>query len=238
MGLPRRAGIAKNVYTKEGITEMEEGQIKNKLMKVIGIDASLTGTGICTMLIDWPTGEVVSYKTEHLKNTLIGPERLAYIRDKVKRAIELTDQFDALYFDKTITILDPAAMVLIEDYAYSKGDHAHQIGELGGVLRLMFYENNYRWKAINPSHVKQFVTGKGNASKEDMAVDIYALWGQRFGSNDEADSYALAQMARAMVCGEDKIKGLKAIQKKVISVIKSGVTSKPKKSKKKGATQT
>jgi Holliday junction resolvasome RuvABC endonuclease subunit len=197
---------------------MSEAAVKNKPMKVIGIDASLTGTGICTMLIDWPTGEVVSHKTEHLKNNFTGPERLAYIRDKVKDAIEHTG----------IT-LDPAFFVAIEDYAYSKGDKAHQIGELGGVLRLMFHENNYRWKAINPSHVKQFTTGKGNAGKEDMAVDIYAQWGQRFGSNDEADSYAIAQIARAMVCGENKIKELKAIQKKVIAAIRGEKISKPKK---------
>lgn len=197
---------------------MSEAEIKNKPMKVIGIDASLTGTGICTMLIDWPTGEVVSHKTEHLKNSLTGPERLAYIREKVKDAIE-----------RTGIMLDPAFFVTIEDYAYSKGDHAHQIGELGGVLRLMFHENNYRWKAINPSHVKQFTTGKGNAGKEDMAVDIYAQWGQRFGSNDEADAYAIAQIARALMCGEDKIKGLKAIQKKVIAAIRNGAV--PKKAK-------
>lgn len=192
--------------------------MENKPMKVIGIDASLTGTGICTMLIDWPTGDVVSHKTEHLKNNLTGPERLAYIRDKVKDAIERTGH-----------MADHAALVLIEDYAAKASNRAHFMGELGGVLRLMFHENNYPWKAINPSHVKQFTTGKGNAGKEDMAVDIYAQWGQRFGSNDEADAYAIAQIARAMVCGEDKIRGLKAIQKKVIAAIRNGPAPKEKK---------
>ncbi len=193
-----------------------------KPIKVVGIDASLTGTGLCTMFIDRETGEVKSHQTEHLKNSLVGMDRLLFIRDKVKRAIEYTG-----------VVPDSATMITIEGYAYSKGDRAHAKGELGGVLRLMFYENNYRWKDINPSHVKQFATGKGNASKEDMAVDIYALWGQRFGSNDEADAYALAQVARALVCGEDKIRELRAIQKKVIKAIRDGVIPKKEKSKKK-----
>ena len=51
---------------------------------------------------------------------------------------------------------------------------------------------------VPPSTLKKFVTGKGNAKKDQMMLAIYKRWGTEFDNNDAADAYALAQYGRTL----------------------------------------
>jgi len=61
--------------------------------------------------------------------------------------------------------------------------------------------------------------GKGNATKEKVAVGVYKRWGQEFTTNDEADAFVLAKIGQAYLCGTD---GLTAFQKEVIENLSEG----------------
>ena len=42
--------------------------------------------------------------------------------------------------------------------------------------------------------LKKYATGKGNAKKQEMLMQIYKRWGVEFNDDNAADSYALARL--------------------------------------------
>jgi crossover junction endodeoxyribonuclease RuvC len=120
-------------------------------LKIVGIDASLTSTGIVVL------NEGYVY-TDTIQRKSTGVERLIEIRELVRLAVSGAD------------------LVAIEGYAFARPNQAHQIGELGGVLRVMFHEEKIKYIEAAPSAVKKFATGKGNAKKEDVVLSVYKRW--------------------------------------------------------------
>ena len=135
-------------------------------MKIHGVDASLTSTGIARTN-DLVTDKVSTMSIESKKK---GVERLIEIRQEVFKEV--------MY----------SGLVVIESYAFSRPNQAHQIGELGGVLRVMLYEHNIKFLEVAPTQLKKFATGKHNASKEEIAVAAYKKWGIECRTNDETDA--------------------------------------------------
>jgi len=91
--------------------------------------------------------------------------------------------------------------IAIEDYAYAKAKGAHQLGEIGGIVRIvcaMFAQVRLH----DPSTVKVFATGKGNASKDEVIAGVKQRWGVEpppyaaATREDFCDAYTLAQMVR------------------------------------------
>lgn len=176
-------------------------------MKIVGIDASLTGTGVAVL-----NG---SLRTERIESKLTGPARLIEIRDRVREIVAGAD------------------LVVIEGYAFAMANQAHQMGELGGVLRVMFYELGLHVLEVNPSLVKKFATGKGAAKKEEMAVAIFKRFGREFRTNDEADAFVLALIGQAYYEGA-YVEGLTAFQREVIEELRNPKTKRKKAARKAG----
>lgn len=172
-------------------------------MKIIGIDASLTSTGVAALY------DRDQYATWAIQSKLTGPDRLIEIRDILVPAVREAD------------------IVVIEGYAFARLNQAHQIGELGGVLRVMFRELRVRWIEVAPSQVKKFCTGKGNATKEQMAAWVQKRWNKMFPTNDETDAWVLAQIGKAVLGDRE---GLTAYQLEIVEELSSG---KAKRSRKK-----
>jgi crossover junction endodeoxyribonuclease RuvC len=160
--------------------------------KIVGIDASLTSTGVAVIKGD-------TSSTIAIQSNQTGVKRLIEIRDHVR------------------DIVGDADFVVIEGYAYARVNQAHKMGELGGVLRVMFREEGIKYIEVAPSAVKKFATGKGNANKEAVAVGIYKRWGKELWTNDEADAFVLAKIGQAYLSGGE---GLTCFQKDVIKKIK------------------
>lgn len=140
------------------------------LLQVVGLDLSLTATGYCH-----PSGE-----TETLSSKQSGMDRIRDITQQV------TERLSG----------NPRALVVLEDYAFSRGGHAHEIGELGGVVKDHLIEMGQRYVLIGPSSVKKFATGKGNANKIEMGVAAAKI-GQDFaGDDNRCDAWWLREMAR------------------------------------------
>jgi crossover junction endodeoxyribonuclease RuvC len=155
------------------------------IKKIVGIDPSLTGTGICTMLtasLQFP-GFTQEHQTSLIKPaTKSGPERLIEIRDRVASFIQEAD------------------IVVIEGYSFgSKGAGVFQTAELGGVLRVMIREQGKWMVEVAPTQLKKFATGKGNAKKEEVKLGAYKRWGVEFKTSDETDAFCLSKIGEAIL---------------------------------------
>lgn len=92
-------------------------------------------------------------------------------------------------------LAEGASLVMIEGYAFAAQAQAHQIGELGGVLRLGFYQVKIPVVEIPPTKLKKFATGKGSGKKEAPFGEAIRRLGYERNSHDEADALWLLQMA-------------------------------------------
>lgn len=135
--------------------------------KVLALDLSLTSTGVAH-----------GGGTSRITPKCRGVERLAEIRDAVK--------------DLTLSISPD--VVAIEGYAYARANQAHQMGELGGVIRLLLYDMGIKYREVPPASLKKWATGRGNADKETMLETAIRKHGFQGHGNDEADAWLLMLM--------------------------------------------
>jgi len=156
-------------------------------IKLVGIDASLTSTGIAVN-----NGQGLLVSTENISSKKRGPERLIEIREEIRDMVVFAD------------------LVILEDYAYSRTNQAHQIGELGGVLRVMLFEMGKKVLLVSTNQLKK--------------------WGIECRTNDETDAAVLVYIGLAYMGNTD---GLTAYQQEVIDALhrKSKVKKKAKKKK-------
>lgn len=112
-------------------------------MRIVGLDLSLTATGVC----DYDGAARV------IKSKNVGVARL----DDILGAINMP--------------VACASLVVIEGYSYgSANSHAHSLGELGGVIRHALWRWNVPWVDCPPKTLKKFATDNGNAAKTAMGI--------------------------------------------------------------------
>lgn len=146
-------------------------------MKIVGVDQSLRNTGLATIErgVFISTGRV---STE--KMNVKGHSRIDVIIDEIMRTVGDT----------------PSASVRvgIEGPAMSaKGSAVVQIFGLYGILCRELYLAGLRYYVVTPQSVKQYATGKGNASKDEVLAAMIRRHPEvDFFSNDIADAMAVA----------------------------------------------
>jgi|WetSurSiteA1Bulk_404760.scaffolds.fasta_scaffold00070_33 crossover junction endodeoxyribonuclease RuvC len=87
-------------------------------------------------------------------------------------------------------------LVYLEGLSYgSQGRSVSQIGAVHYLTRIFLYKNKINYKIISPSELKKFITGKGNAKKDLMLLNIYKKFGIAYEDDNLADAYSLARMA-------------------------------------------
>lgn len=142
------------------------------MANIIGLDLSLTSTGYS-----------VNGKTGAISSKFMECKRLLEIRSAVLEIIVENDVRGAS----------------IEGYAFSaRNSQAHKIGELGGVIRLMLFENGIPYVDVPPTSRAKFATGRGNAAKSEVISAVSArtglIWSGK-GADDECDAWLLEEMA-------------------------------------------
>ena len=141
-------------------------------MRILAIDPSLNSTGICyapdaACSVEPPKG-------------FLGVHRLIWLRE---------------YTLGLLSSLKPA-MVALEGYSYgSKAHSAISLGEWGGMLRVLLYEQGIPVALVPPKSLKQWLAGTGNASKTVMICQATKRSGLDLTTDDEADAWALYAMA-------------------------------------------
>lgn len=141
-------------------------------MNILGIDPSLTSTGLC-------------WGDEHFTS-------LSSSEKGIPRIIDYRNWIQDYVYEHEIEY------VCIESYSFSsRNSHAHSLGELGGVIRAMLYEINIPYADIPPTSRSKFATGKGNAGKSEVVSAVSArtgiVWSGK-GADDMCDAWVLRQM--------------------------------------------
>jgi Holliday junction resolvasome RuvABC endonuclease subunit len=137
---------------------------------VIGLDLSLRATGVA-----------LPDRTSTIRAKGSGMERLRFIRDHV---VDLTADAD---------------LVVIEGYAYAARQQAHQIGELGGVVRYALWTNHIAYMDVPPSTLKKFATGNGSANKYAVLAAAVRRLGYDGTDDNEADAIWLREIGRQLL---------------------------------------
>lgn len=142
-------------------------------MNIMGLDLSLTSTGVA-----------VNGTTSIIMTPTKGVERLVLISSKLR---EIVNE-------------NRVNLVILEGYSFaSRHSHAHSIGELGGVVKVMLWRESVPFVEVPPTSRAKFATGKGNASKDEVISSISAKTGIVFkgaGGNDECDAWVLQEMGK------------------------------------------
>jgi Holliday junction resolvasome RuvABC endonuclease subunit len=137
-------------------------------VKVLGVDLSITATGVAN----------TDGTLETLKTKLRGPAFL----DWISRQIEIRS--------------DDADLVALEGYSYgSRGRAIFQIGEMGGIVRWNLWSRGIPFAEIPPSSLKKYATGKGNANKDVVIVEAVKRLDLSPSDNNQADAAWLRAMA-------------------------------------------
>jgi Holliday junction resolvasome RuvABC endonuclease subunit len=145
------------------------------IQNVIGLDLSLTETGIST-----PEG------TFHLKTPASKIKGMERIHEIVRFVWGHVDRYQKL---------PPGPLVVIEGYSYgSRGRAIFDIGELGGIIRYSFWEQNVKYMDVPPSTLKIFAAGKGNVGKTEVIVAARDRLDLDTTNDNEADARWLREM--------------------------------------------
>lgn len=144
-------------------------------MNVLGLDVSLAATGYC--FLDEENAKIVESGVVRPVG-MNGVVRLGFIESKVLNLVKNHG----------------AKVAAIEGYAFSAhAAYSHELGEACGLIKLALFKGGYSTRIISPSTLKKFVTGKGNAKKNEMLLKVYKRWGVEFADDNEADAYSLAR---------------------------------------------
>jgi Holliday junction resolvasome RuvABC endonuclease subunit len=140
---------------------------------VLGIDQSLTATGICLIVegmayiwtMDEPEGK--------------GAQRLYGYRAEFTRIF-------AQYAPR---------LWGMEGYAFGSLSRAHALGELGGTVKLAGYTSGIAGFIAPPTTIKKALTGSGKSAKDMMVKEVYKHLGVDVADNNQADATVIAVIA-------------------------------------------
>lgn len=143
---------------------------------VMGLDLSLTGTGVMAVDDQWRIVE----------------RRLVTSSPKEENTPRLTKI--AISIMLSVGKIRPD-LVVIEGPAFgiSKTTSIFQLGELAGIVKRDLFTTNHPFIIVPPSQLKKFVTGKGNAKKDLMLLAVHKKYGEDFEDDNLCDAYVLAR---------------------------------------------
>lgn len=157
-------------------------------MKIIGIDASLTSTGVACLQEDRQKLFLIKTKPKDFDHPL---ERYRYIAATVAERCtgEFGGSLDGVHWG-------------IEGYAmYRKLGKLTELAEAGGLIKQFMYSLTGNFPVtVAPTTLKKFITGKGvGRGKEHILLYCYQKWGIAFKSDDTADAFGIAKLVDAVV---------------------------------------
>lgn len=118
-------------------------------------------------------------------------------QDIIKTTKKQTDEMRLIHIrDYVASAVKDEDVVYIEGLSYgSVGLAKAQMSAVHYVIRLLLLEKGIKYKVIEPTVLKKFVTGKGQCKKNLILLKVFKKWGIEFDSDDLADAYSLARMA-------------------------------------------
>lgn len=133
-------------------------------MNVVGVDLSLTATGVAD------SSGAYTLKSKPMQDRF---QRYQNIWRDLRRHLNDGD------------------IVVLEAYSSHLKGNAQFLWEFGGVIRWFLREQGFVWAEISPATLKRFATGRGNADKIAMAVSASKRAGLEFKTDNECDAFWL-----------------------------------------------
>jgi Holliday junction resolvasome RuvABC endonuclease subunit len=147
----------------------------------IGIDQSYSGFGL--VVLD-------ENMNSHQKSLLKYPKKAN--QTEAQRLVKIYDDL-LMYFSMHLSS-GAEVHIAMEGYAFGAKLNREKLGELGGIVklasRLVLQQDPI---SVPPTILKQYVTGKGTATKEEMVLAVQK-WDAEITDNNLADAYGLAHM--------------------------------------------
>lgn len=134
---------------------------------VLGIDASLSATGLC-----WDRSATAALRPP----TVERDERLLWFYKAFRNLVEQ-------HLPDLVVIESPFVA------GPSRGDSTVKLGELYGVLRLALRGRRVAW--VSPAAIKKLATGKGNATKPDMRLALFKRTALDVNDDNRVDAWWL-----------------------------------------------
>ncbi len=149
-------------------------------MRVMGLDISATHPAIA--VLEAPQGAPVCLFEDEFHSKKKGLDRALEIGDWVHAEIERWK---------------PDA-VAIEGYGYENHHNLVTLVEVGTVVRLMVKLAGCQWMEASPNSIKKLVTGKGNAEKAKVMLELFKRWQLDPKTNNTGDAMGAGMVALAM----------------------------------------
>lgn len=91
-------------------------------------------------------------------------------------------------------------IILVEDYAVGRFAGSAIVSiELGSVIRFLLWQMDFPYLPVAPTALKKFVTGKGNAQKNTMLLEVYKRWNYTAATDNVADAIGLAHFGACLM---------------------------------------
>ena len=148
--------------------------------QIIGLDLSLTGTGISVLTN-------LGAKTNVVKTSSKQP---------------MMDRYKQILASVLATADVGTSLYIIEGYSFGsfmKSSSLSNLMELGGIIKYELSLKGAPFYVVPPTVLKKFITGKGNAKKEDMKLALYKKYEFEFETSDEADAFALSILGAGII---------------------------------------
>lgn len=174
-------------------------------LRVVALDLSLTATGIAATHDS--TGE------PRLACRTVTPRR-----QPTRTAIDhrrLHETFGAIA--AAVTCKPDLVVVEWLPQFTGHGDAALRLAELHGAIKHWMWSRGLVYVDVRPVHLKQYATGKGNATKTEVREAVTARYGRllHIGTEDEADAVAL--LASALDSYGQPLAGVPASHRKALA---------------------
>lgn len=155
------------------------------MVKILGLDLSLTGTGVVLLEDDRIKLELlIKSKPTEQKRPVDEIERLVLIKRKIISIIEE----------------HKPDLVVIENLAFlAKGTSLTQLSYLNYVIRAYLWENKIKFFLVAPPSLKKFITGHGKAQKEEVMESIFKTYHVAETDSNIADAFVLSLIGRTFL---------------------------------------
>jgi crossover junction endodeoxyribonuclease RuvC len=176
---------------------------QKKVSKVVGLDLSLTSTGV--VVLD-ETAKVLEQYV--VKSSPVGPLQI----DEAKRLSTITDKIlEGVPSDASLVVIEGITFMM------SKTTALVQLAAINYIIRIGLWKRDIPFVIVSPPSLKKFVTGKGVAQKDIMMLETYKRWGVSLTDNNICDAYGLARAGLAILDIDDK---LVKEQREVVTLLK------------------
>lgn len=141
---------------------------------IVGLDLSFTNTGVAIIKNNKITAHSVKTKKQD---------------NDIQRCLEITD--------KIINLIGMPNLVAIEDtYTGLNRLTAKKLISLGAIVRAHLTQKGIPYIDVPPTKLKKHITGKGNASKQDVMDAVNKLTNLNIKDDNQADAIGLALYAK------------------------------------------